>query len=207
MSEKRLFTEHGVAARIATLIEPVLDDLDFRLVRIRVTGERGCTVQVMAERPDGSITIEDCEAISQAISPVLELDDPIERAYHLEISSPGMDRPLVRVSDFEQWLGHEVRIAMTVPVNNRKRFRGILGKLDGLELTLYVPEAKEEEERTVLLPLDRMEEAHLVLTDDLIREALRRGTVPQIQEDEDVEFKVEQDTSDTNTKKMKKITH
>jgi len=96
---------------------------------------------------------------------------------------------------------------MTVPVNNRKRFRGILGKLDGLELTLYVPEAKEEEERTVLLPLDRMEEAHLVLTDDLIREALRRGTVPQIQEDEDVEFKVEQDTSDTNTKKMKKITH
>src|ERR687893_1017755 len=114
-NEKRLITESGVAARVATIIDPVVQDLGFRLVRVKVTGTNGCTVQIMAERPDGTMSVDDCEVVSRAISPVLDLEDPIGRAYYLEISSPGIDRPLVRASDFERWAGHEVKIEMAVP--------------------------------------------------------------------------------------------
>ena len=92
--DKRLITENGVAARVAAIVEPVIEDLGFNLVRVKVTGTNGCTVQIMAERPDGTMSVTDCETVSRAISPVLDLEDPIDRAYHLEISSPGIDRPL-----------------------------------------------------------------------------------------------------------------
>ncbi len=207
MPEKRLFVENGVAARIAVIIEPVINELGFRLVRIRITGERGCTVQIMAERPDGSLAIKDCELISQSISPVLELEDPIDKAYHLEISSPGMDRPLVRQSDFIQWVGHEAKIEMTVPFQGRRKFRGILGNLEDNKLLLHVSDAKDEGERDMVLPLVDMSEAHLVLNDDLVREALRRGTVPQPEEDDDIEFKVEQEKDINPSAKSTKTTH
>ncbi len=192
MTEKRLIAETGVAARVASIIEPVLGDLGFRLVRVRVTGTNGCTVQIMAERPDGTMTIDDCEAVSHAVSPALELADPIDRAYHLEVSSPGMDRPLVRASDFSQWAGHEAKIEMAVPQAGRKRFRGFLRGVDEGFLSVEIPDAKEDAERIVRLPLIDIAEAHLVLTDDLIREALRRGVVPQ-EQDEDVEVKMQRE--------------
>src|SRR6202044_3010115 len=124
--EPRLIAEPGRAARIAVLAEPVLADLGYRLVRVRISGSAGCTVQIMAERPDGTLAIEDCEAASRALSPVLDVADPIDGPYRLEISSPGIDRPLVRHSDFDRYAGNVAQVEMTVPVDGRRRFRGQL---------------------------------------------------------------------------------
>src|SRR5436305_4724905 len=112
LAEPRLVVEPGMAARVSAVAGPVLQGMGYRLVRIRISGEAGCTVQIMAERPDGSMQIEDCEAISRALSPVLDIADAIERTYRLEISSPGIDRPPVRRSDFERYAGYLVKIDM-----------------------------------------------------------------------------------------------
>src|ERR1700689_1644286 len=130
-AEPRLTPEPGRAARVAALAEPVLAGLGYRLVRVRISGSAGCTVQIMAERPDGTMAIEDCEAASRALSPVLDVADPIEGAYQLEISSPGIDRPLVRHSDFDRYAGHVAQVEMTVPVDGRRRFRGQLLGTEG----------------------------------------------------------------------------
>ena len=176
--DARLITETGVAARVATIAQPVLQDLGFRLVRVKVSGQDGCTVQIMAERPDGTMTVEDCEAVSRALSPVLDLEDPVERAYRLEVSSPGIDRPLVRKQDFERWTGHEAKIELAVPIAGRKRFRGVIRGVEGDTVDIELPDANEGE-RLVRLPLADLGEARLVLTDELVREALRRGSAPQ----------------------------
>ena len=126
LAEPRLVVEPGAAARVSAVAGPVLQGMGYRLVRIKISAEAGCTVQIMAERPDGTMQIEDCEAISRALSPVLDVADPIDRAYRLEISSPGIDRPLVRRSDFERYAGHLVKIEMAVAHQGRKRFRGLL---------------------------------------------------------------------------------
>ena len=122
LAEPRLVVEPGVAARVSAVAGPVLQGMGYRLVRIKISGEAGCTVQIMAERPDGTMQIEDCEAISRALSPVLDVADPIERAYRLEISSPGIDRPLVRRSDFERYAGHLVKIEMAVAASGPQAF-------------------------------------------------------------------------------------
>ncbi|WP_114944180.1 ribosome maturation factor RimP [Microvirga calopogonii] len=187
--DKRLITESGVAARVAAIVEPVIEDLGFNLVRVRVTGQNGCTVQVMAERPDGTMSVSDCETVSRAISPVLDLEDPIATAYHLEISSPGIDRPLVRASDFERWSGYDAKVEMAVPVEGRKRFRGLLRGIEDGMLVIELPDVKEGLEPIARAPLTDIGEAHLVLTDELIRESLRRGTAPttdDLDEDTDV---------------------
>jgi ribosome maturation factor RimP len=178
-----------VAARVVAVVEPVIEDLGFNLVRVKVTGTNGCTVQIMAERPDGTMSVDDCETVSRAISPVLDLEDPIGRAYYLEISSPGIDRPLVRASDFDRWTGYETKVEMAVPVNGRKRFRGIIRGVEGGTAAIELPDVKEGEERVVRLPLGDLGEAHLVLTDELIRESLRRGTAPAAEEpdEQDIE--------------------
>src|ERR1700684_3888045 len=124
--EPRVIIEPGRAARVAAIAGPVLAELGYRLVRVRISGSAGCTVQIMAERPDGTLGIEDCEAVSRALSPVLDVADPIESAYQLEISSPGIDRPLVRHSDFDRHAGHVAQVEMTVPVDGRRSFRGQL---------------------------------------------------------------------------------
>jgi ribosome maturation factor RimP len=129
----------------------------------------------MAERPDGSMSIEDCEAASRALSPVFDAEDPIDREYRLELSSPGIDRPLVRRSDFERYAGHEMKVEMTFGLDGRKRFRGILLGVDGEAARLRRKDAAEGEETDVLLPIADMAEARLVLTDALITEALRRS--------------------------------
>jgi ribosome maturation factor RimP len=172
--EPRLIVEPGLPARVAAIVEPVLHQLGFRLVRVRVSGSEGCTVQIMAERPDGTMTVEDCEEVSRALSPVLDVADPIDRAYRLEISSPGIDRPLVRKSDFDRYAGHVVRVEMNIPVNGRKRFKGTLAGTEGEAARLARDEVPEGEEPSVLLPIEDMGEAKLVLTDALVTEALRR---------------------------------
>jgi ribosome maturation factor RimP len=175
LAEPRLVVEPGVAARVSVIAAPVLQGMGYRLVRIKISGEAGCTVQIMAERPDGSMHIEDCEAISRALSPVLDIADPIDRAYRLEISSPGIDRPLVRRSDFERFAGHLVRIEMAVAHQGRKRFRGALAGVEGNAVRLHRDDAKADEESDILLLMEEIAEARLVLTDELIAESMRRG--------------------------------
>ena len=174
-SDPRLIVEPGLSARVAAIAEPVIESLGYRLVRVRVSGADGCTVQVMAERPDGSMTIEDCEEISRALSPVLDVADPVPQAYRLEISSPGLDRPLVRRSDFERHAGHLAKIEMNVPVDGRKRFRGFILGVDGDAALLRRDDVKNDEPTDVSLPIEDMAEAKLVLTDALIAESLRKG--------------------------------
>ncbi|HEY4980696.1 MAG TPA: ribosome maturation factor RimP [Pseudolabrys sp.] len=173
-TEPRLIVEPGLPARVATIAEPMIESLGYRLVRVKVSASEGCTVQIMAERPDGSMKVEDCETISRALSPVLDVADPIERAYRLEISSPGIDRPLVRKSDFDRYAGHLVKIEMEIPVNGRKRFRGQLAGTEGNAARIRRDDTEAGEEADVLLPIEEMSEAKLVLTDDLVTEALRR---------------------------------
>lgn len=175
LAEPRLVVEPGVAARVSAVAAPVLQGMGYRLVRIRISGEAGCTVQIMAERPDGSMQIEDCEAISRALSPVLDVADPIDRAYRLEISSPGIDRPLVRRSDFERYAGHLVKVEMAVAHEGRKRFRGTLGAVEGDRVHLHRDDVKAGDDADVLLTMEDIGEARLVLTDELIAESMRRG--------------------------------
>jgi len=174
-AEPRLIIEPGLSARVAAIVEPVLDGLGYRLVRARVSGTDGCTVQVMAERPDGTMTIEDCEVCSRALSPVLDVADPVDRAYRLEVSSPGIDRPLVRQSDFNRYANNFVKIEMTVAVEGRKRFRGQLLGAEGSTARIRRDDVPAGEPTDVMLPIEEMAEAKLVLTDALIAESLRRG--------------------------------
>jgi ribosome maturation factor RimP len=182
-AEPRLITEQGVAARVAAIATPVLTGLGYRLVRVRISGTQGCTVQIMAERPDGTMAIEDCEAASRALSPVFDVEDPIEREYRLELSSPGIDRPLVRRSDFERYAGHEAKIEMALAQDGRKRFRGILTGVEAEAAKLRRKDAAEGEPADVLLPIADMAEARLVLTDELVRESLRKGKSQAREED------------------------
>nr|PZN87922.1 MAG: ribosome maturation factor RimP [Pseudomonadota bacterium] len=187
---RRFIRETGVAAEIAALVEPVLEDLGFRLVRVKVHGRDGQTVQIMAERPSGTITIEDCEAISRELSPLLDVHDPLPGSYRLEISSPGIDRPLVRPSDFKDWAGYEAKIELKELVSGRKRFRGVLEGYEDGEVRMICT-LDQRGTQVLGFPVDLIAEAKLVLTDELIREALRRakktskgngGSEPQQQE-------------------------
>src|SRR3979411_394818 len=175
LAEPRLVVEPGMAARVSAVAGPVLQGMGYRLVRIKISGEFGCTVQIMAERPDGSMQIDDCEAISRALSPVLDVADPIERAYRLEISSPGIDRPLVRRSDFERYAGHLVKIEMAMPYQGRKRFRGIVVGIEGDAVHLARADVRNDDDPAVLLVMEDIADARLVLTDELIAESMRRG--------------------------------
>jgi ribosome maturation factor RimP len=178
LDEPRLVEETGVAARVARIAIPVLRDVGFRLVRVKISSSNGMTLQIMAERPDGIMNVADCENASMALSPVLDLEDPLHAAaYHLEMSSPGIDRPLVRISDFRRAIGHEARIEMSVLHDNRKRFRGWIEGVDGegkdAVLRLRRTDSKPDEEADVALPLRDLEEARLILTEALIRESLK----------------------------------
>jgi ribosome maturation factor RimP len=155
--------------RVAALVEPVLDSMGFRLVRVKMSGT---TLQIMAERPDGTFSIDDCEQFSRAISPMLDVADIVSTRYQLEISSPGIDRPLVRHEDFERWAGHEVKIEMAVPVAGRKRFKGNLeGVTDG-EVRLFIENPEGGKEPLLIgVPFADIGDAKLTLTDELIEAA------------------------------------
>ena len=177
LDEARLIDDAGQSERLGRIVAPVLRDLGFRLVRVKISAAAGATVQIMAERPDGAMSIDDCERVSQALSPVLDVEDPIVKAYRLEISSPGIDRPLVRESDFRRAVGHEARIEMTQPIDGRRRFRGLIEAVGrgphGPAVRLAVVADDKTEER-IMLAIREMSEARLLLTEALIRAALRR---------------------------------
>lgn len=172
-NEPRLVVETGLDRRIADIVEPVLVSMGFRLVRVRLMNQNGLTLQIMTERNDGTMTVQDCEEVSMAISPVLDVEDPVDKAYHLEVSSPGIDRPMVRVSDFERWQGHIVKCETSVLVENRKRFRGKIVAVSKDDFTLERDQIAYGEEPRVTVPFSALAEAKLILTDDLIRDALK----------------------------------
>jgi ribosome maturation factor RimP len=172
-SDVRFVLESGLAANLAALIDPVLVDLGFRLVRVAMSGGDSPSLQIMAERADGTFTIDDCATVSRELSPVLDAYDPLPGAYRLEVSSPGIDRPLVRPSDFEDWAGYEAKLELSQPVNGRKRFRGIIEGFEDGEVRL---ECTLDKVGVQILgfPMSMIGDAKLVLTDELIRETLRR---------------------------------
>ncbi len=173
-AEPRQIVEDGLEARVAAIVEPEIEHLGYRLVRVRISGLNGMTVQIMAERDDGTMSVEDCEIVSRAISPVLDVADPIPGAYNLEISSPGIDRPLVRLSDFERWSGHNVKIETRVPVDGRKRYKGRIIGIDGSAIRLHLDAPGNDETDKTSLDIDDIASAKLILNDDLVREALAR---------------------------------
>lgn len=172
--DDRLIRESGTDARVAMLIEPVMRPMGFRLVRVRLSGQNGLTLQVMAERADGTMTVEDCEELSRAIAPVLDLDDPIDKAYHLEVSSPGIDRPLVRKADFAAAVGHVAKVDTSIIVAGRKRFRGRIAEATEQGIRLEREKPAYGEDPMVEILFEAVDDARLMLSDDLIREALSR---------------------------------
>lgn len=172
--EPRIIRETGIDAKVASLIEPAINAAGFRLVRVRLSGLNGLTLQIMAERPDGTMTVEDCEIVSKTVSPVLDVEDPIDGKYHLEVSSPGIDRPMVRKSDFANWQGHIAKLETSMLHDNRKKFRGRIIKVEANTVTLEADQATYGAEAQTVIPFDIIAEARLILTDDLIRDALRK---------------------------------
>jgi ribosome maturation factor RimP len=154
--------------KIETLVEPVIDRLGYALVRVQIQGAKRATLQIMAERRDGrGMKVDDCTRISRALSVLLDEADPIESEYTLEVSSPGIDRPLMRPADYERFVGHDAKIELDPPVNGRKRIQGAIAQVAGDHVALNV------EAETVSLPFAAVRRAKLVLTDRLIAEALR----------------------------------
>lgn len=170
--EPRLIVETGLDRRVADIIEPTIEQIGYRLVRVRLSAQNGATLQIMCERPDGTMTVEDCEQVSMAVSPVLDVEDPIDKAYHLEVSSPGIDRPMVRRSDFSRWLGHLLKCETSILVDGRKRFRGRILAADENGFTLERDQPAAGDEPTVVIPFTALAEGRLILTDELIRDAL-----------------------------------
>jgi ribosome maturation factor RimP len=172
--DDRLIRETGMEARVASIIIPMMNAMDFKLVRVHLSGQNGYTLQIMAERADGSMSVEDCEQLSKAISPVLDVEDPIGRAYHLEISSPGIDRQLVRKSDFTRWGGYSMKLETIAMINGKKRFKGKLVQGDDDGFNFVADNVAYGEEPRMHVSYDNVADARLLLTDELIREALKR---------------------------------
>ena len=172
--EPRIFEETGMDALITSMIAPAADQLGFRLVRVRVSAANGQTLQIMAERPDGKMTVADCEALSRAISPIMDVEDPLSGNYYLEVSSPGIDRPMVRISDFRAWDGHVLKFETDYEVDGRRRFKGTIRDVTDEGFTLERDKATYGDAPAVEIPFAAVNHARLILTDELVAAALKR---------------------------------
>lgn len=195
--DDRLIRETGMEGRVAQIIVPTMQSIGFQLVRVHLSGQNGYTLQIMAERADGTMTVEDCEELSKAISPILDVEDPIGRAYHLEISSPGIDRQLVRKSDFTRWGGYTMKLETVVLVNGKKRFKGKLIDGDADGFTLEAEKAAYGEDMRLRIEYGNVADARLIMTDELIREALRRDKAQREAKGEIVEDEAHADNDNT----------
>ena len=184
LTEKRYIKETGLEARISRIVEPVANGLGFSLVRVKITQENGMTLQIMAEDENGRFTIVNCETLSKDLSPVLDVEDPIDREYHLEVSSPGIDRPLVRKRDFEAYIGHEAKIELADMINGRKRFRGFIKSVDDEAVTITLPDAPGGTDPDHRLLFSTLAEAKLVMTDALMEKARLDQEAHPIDDDE-----------------------
>ena len=181
-----LVAKTAMDRRLADIVQPVIEGLGFELVRIRLMGGATRILQIMADKPEGGIEVDHCGDISTAVSAVLDVEDPIEENYVLEVSSPGIDRPLTRLKDFEMWKGWEARIETTELIDGRRRFKGTLGGVEGEEVLIQLDEGKDTV--TIGLQFDWLSDAKLILTDELISEMLRQkkasGVIDESQFDE-----------------------
>ena len=183
--------------RLAEIIEPVIADMGYELVRIRLMSGNEPTLQIMADKAGGGIEVDDCADISTAVSAVLDVEDPILDAYTLEVSSPGIDRPLTRIKDFEIYEGYDVKIETTDSIDGRRRFRGVLAGVENDEVLINVAAPGEGGEMTIGLNFDWLSEAKLVLTDELIKEMLRqRKAAGVLNEEQFDEIKTEGSTEE-----------
>lgn len=205
LTEKRYIKETGLEARVAAIVEPVANGLGYSLVRIKISQENGMTLQIMAEDENGRFTITDCETLSKDVSPVLDVEDPIDREYHLEVSSPGIDRPLVRKRDFERFGGHEVKIELSDMINGRKRFRGFIHSVDDEAVTITLPDAPGGTDPAHRLRFVDIAEAKLVMTDKLMDMARAEQALHPI-DDEETET-VEILDADNDDEEISKETH
>ncbi|KRA47790.1 ribosome maturation factor RimP [Devosia sp. Root635] len=196
LTEKRYIKETGLEARVSRIVEPVANGLGFSLVRVKITQENGMTLQIMAEDENGRFTIVNCETLSKDLSPVLDVEDPIDREYHLEVSSPGIDRPLVRRRDFESYIGHEAKIELADMINGRKRFRGFIKGVDDEAVTITLPDAPGGTDPDHRLLFSTLAEAKLVMTDALMEKARLDQEAHPI-DDEDTETVEYDDTEDS----------
>ena len=187
LAEKRYIRQSGLEARIAAIVEPVANDLGYSLVRVKLSQENGLTLQIMAEDGNGRFTLADCERLSKELSPVLDVEDPIDREYHLEVSSPGIDRPLVRARDFRTYIGHEAKIELSDMLEGRRRFRGTIAAADDDTVTMHLPDAPKGDDPDHVLPLASLAEAKLVMTDRLMNMAQVDQQDHPIDEGDDVE--------------------
>lgn len=187
LTEKRYIKETGLEARVAAIVEPVANDLGYALVRVKVTQENGCTLQIMAEDQHGRFAITDCERLSKDLSPVLDVEDPIDREYHLEVSSPGIDRPLVRARDFRAYLGHEAKVELSDLLDGRRRFRGTIKAVGDEAVTIHLPDVPKDTDPDFVLPFTMLAEAKLVMTDKLLNMAVIDQDEHPIDEGDDVE--------------------
>ena len=187
LTEKRYLKETALEARISRIIEPVANDLGYSLVRVKMLQENGLTLQIMAEDENGRFNITDCEALSKEVSPVLDVEDPIDREYHLEVSSPGIDRPLVRARDFVTYIGHEAKIELSDLLDGRRRFRGFIKAADAETVTITLPDAPKGDDPDHKLPLRLLAEAKLVMTDKLMNMAQLDQEEFPIDEDDEIE--------------------
>ncbi len=187
-----LIAKAAIDRKLASIIQPVVEGMGFELVRVRMMGGKNKIVQIMAETPEGGIEVDDCAKISSAVSAVLDVEDPIEDPYALEVSSPGIDRPLTRLKDFDVWQGYDAKVETDELIDGRRRFRGILAGIDGDEILINLSEG------TIGLKFDWLSDAKLMLTDDLIKEMLRQrkaaGTLNESDFDE-----IETDDASDNT--------
>ena len=163
-----LIAKAAIDRKLAEIIQPVIEGLGYELVRVRMQGGKTKALQIMAERPDGGIEVDDCAKVSTAVSAILDVEDPFEDPYALEVSSPGIDRPLTRFKDFDMWNGYEAKIETEELVDGRRRFKGQLAGINDDEVLITI------EEGTIGLKFDWLSDAKLVLTDELISEMLRQ---------------------------------
>jgi ribosome maturation factor RimP len=184
LTEKRYIKETGLEARISRIVEPVANGLGFSLVRVKITQENGMTLQIMAEDENARFTIVNCETLSKDLSPVLDVEDPIDREYHLEVSSPGIDRPLVRKRDFAAYIGHEAKIELSDMINGRKRFRGFIKAVDDEAVIITLPDAPGGSDPDHRLLFTTLAEAKLVMTDALMEKARLDQEAHPIDDDE-----------------------
>ncbi|KQX38713.1 ribosome maturation factor RimP [Devosia sp. Root436] len=197
LTEKRYIRETGLEARVSRIVEPVANGLGFSLVRVKITQENGMTLQIMAEDENGRFTIVNCETLSKDLSPVLDVEDPIDREYHLEVSSPGIDRPLVRKRDFAAYAGHEVKIELADMINGRKRFRGFIKGVDDEAVTITLPDAPAGTDPDHRLLFSTLAEAKLVMTDALMEKARIDQEAHPIDDDETETVEIANDDDDS----------
>jgi len=154
---------------------------------VKILNQNGTTLQIMAEDENGRFSIDDCERLSREINPALDVEDPIDREYHLEVSSPGIDRPLVRAADFARYQGHEAKIELKDLIEGRRRFRGTIEKSDENSVTIKLPDAPEGTDPSHEIPFDALAEAKLVMTDRLLEMAARDQELDETLDDPEIE--------------------